>query len=92
MPSHPTVRFQRAASELHSSRPGGVATPSKALIFRQLIFQRWIAERPFRLAKLTACRKKCAFLSVPRHEVKASNAKIGKNDCSTFASQTEHKW
>src|SRR5262249_38372387 len=43
----------------------------------------------FRLAKLTACRKKCAFLSVPRHEVKASNAKIGKNACSTFATQPE---
>jgi hypothetical protein len=60
------------------------AIPPKALIFRQLIFRRWIAERPFRLAKLTACRKKCAFLSVPGHEVKAPKAKIGKNDCAVL--------
>jgi hypothetical protein len=84
MTSHPTVRFQRAASELHSSRPWGVAIPSKALIFRQLVFQRWIAERPFRLAKFTACRKKCAFLSVPRHEVKAPQAETGKNHCNSL--------
>jgi len=74
-----------AASELHSSRRWGSAIASKALIFQQLIFRRWIAERPFRLAKLTACRKKCAFLSVPGHEVKAPNAQTGKNDCATFA-------
>jgi hypothetical protein len=47
-------------------------------VFQQLIFQR-TAERPFRRAKLTACRKKCAFLSVRRHEVKAWDARQSKN-------------
>jgi hypothetical protein len=84
MPSHPTVRFQRQRLNFIRRGPGVSAISSKAPIFRQLIFQRRIAEQPFRLAKLTACHKKCAFLSVQRHEVKAPNAEIGKNDCAVL--------
>jgi hypothetical protein len=61
---------------------------AKELVFQQLIFQRWIAERPFRLGKLTACRKKFAFLSTQRHEVKAPEAEKGKIACSNSAVDT----
>ena len=59
---------------------------AKKLVFQQLIFQRWIAERPFRLRKLTACRKKFAFLSARRHEVKAPDAEKSKIACNDPAS------
>jgi len=55
------------------------------LSFNSLSFDDGFDERPFRLAKFTACRKKCAFLSAQRHEVKASHAEKGKIACSDFA-------
>src|SRR5262249_30140867 len=76
--------MSEAASELHSSRPGRFANPVKRAVFQQLIFQPWIAERPFRLAKFTACRKKCGFLSAQRHEVKAPDAEKGKISMQRF--------
>src|SRR5215831_5407345 len=57
-----------AAFELHSSRPGCPPSRQKSLSFNEVL-----AERPFRLAKFTACRKKFAFLSMWRREVKAVN-------------------
>jgi len=54
----------------------------KSLSFNSLSYNGEFAERPFRLAKFTACRKKCAFLSTWRHEVKASDADRSKKACS----------
>jgi hypothetical protein len=69
--------MSEAASELHSSRPRGFAIPSKSLFFNSFIHD-GVTEQPFRLAKFTACRKKCGFLSAQRHEVKAPDAQKGK--------------
>jgi hypothetical protein len=43
---------------------------------KALSFQWLIAKRPFRCAKLTACRKKFAFLSAGQGEVKAGCSRI----------------
>jgi hypothetical protein len=49
--------------------------------------------RPFRLAKFTACRKKCAFLSVQQHEVKAACHKIAMPaGISSVSLQLKPRW
>jgi hypothetical protein len=75
--------MSEAASELHSSRPRGSQSRQKSLFFNSF-FNDGVAEQPFRLAKFTACRKKCGFLSAQRHKVKAPDADKGKISMQRF--------
>jgi hypothetical protein len=71
MPSHLTVRCQRQRLSFIHRGPECPENHKKQQAFNGLF-----AERPFRLAKLTACRKKFAFLSAQQGEVKGSRGKI----------------
>src|ERR1700719_1340017 len=71
MPSHPTVRCQRQRLSFIHRGPECPAIPPK-----ELVFQRLFAERPFRWAKFTACRKKvCVFIGA----VARSQGRLAQN-------------
>jgi hypothetical protein len=79
-----------AAFELHSSRPECPAIPPK-----ELVFQRLFAERPFRRAKFTACRKKvCVFIGA----VARSQGRLAQNPAKSQYARAlpqytqERKW
>jgi hypothetical protein len=63
MPSQPISSVSEAASELPSSRPGMSRNPAESALLRGLS-QHWIDRTAVpTLAKLTACRKKCAVFN-----------------------------
>src|SRR6266446_1420018 len=84
MPSHPTVRCQRQRLNFIDRGPGARKSRQKSLSLNSLSFNDGFSERPFRLAKFTACRKKFAFLSAQRHKVKAPNTEKGKISMQQF--------